>query len=251
MHTQTFIDNWAVYNLFVNLDSYLGSGHNYYLYHDSVSDKFYWLPWDVNEAFGSFNMNMSMTTLENLSVLWIASPSSNKPLQQKMIGDAAYKQQYLDRVCYFLNTTFDTAHLYQRIDSLSDWIRPSVYADTKKFFPNNQFEQNLTSDVGNLPGLKSFLAARIDWLTQEMATQGCEVTSSLQPKETTFNVYPNPATDRVVIENANGLVEIFDVTGRLVNSTHANGTTVIDVSNLEPGVYALRSNGQVIRLVKQ
>jgi len=35
-----------------NWDSYIEHGRNFYLYHEPVSDLFYWIPWDYNLAFG-------------------------------------------------------------------------------------------------------------------------------------------------------------------------------------------------------
>lgn len=37
-----------------NLDSYFGSAHNFYLYHRPSDDRFQFVPWDVNLAFGTF-----------------------------------------------------------------------------------------------------------------------------------------------------------------------------------------------------
>lgn len=35
-----------------NWDSYIDHGRNYYMYHEPVSDLFYWIPWDYNLAMG-------------------------------------------------------------------------------------------------------------------------------------------------------------------------------------------------------
>jgi len=35
-----------------NWDSYIEHGRNFYLYHEPVSDLFFWIPWDYNLAFG-------------------------------------------------------------------------------------------------------------------------------------------------------------------------------------------------------
>jgi spore coat protein CotH len=49
----------AVNNFLVSLDSYLGSGHNYFLYHREDIDKLIHLPWDMNEAFGTFRFGLT------------------------------------------------------------------------------------------------------------------------------------------------------------------------------------------------
>jgi spore coat protein CotH len=50
------VENWltgmAANNLVVNLDSYLGVGAEYYLYHRSSDNRFVHIQWDHNESFG-------------------------------------------------------------------------------------------------------------------------------------------------------------------------------------------------------
>ncbi|MBK8339554.1 MAG: CotH kinase family protein [Flavobacteriales bacterium] len=41
--TQNLLRAWAANNLLVNLDAYLGSGHNYYVYHDSTANEWRWI----------------------------------------------------------------------------------------------------------------------------------------------------------------------------------------------------------------
>jgi hypothetical protein len=63
-------------------------------------------------------------------------------------------------LCDYLLSDFNSTYFTPVIDSLANVIRPSVYADTKKFFSNQQFETNLANNVMNYPGLKSFISAR-------------------------------------------------------------------------------------------
>lgn len=44
----------AFNNWLSNLDSYAGTGRNYYLYHDSFG-RFRFIPWDLNRAFGNYH----------------------------------------------------------------------------------------------------------------------------------------------------------------------------------------------------
>lgn len=57
-------------------------------------------------------------------------------------------------------------------------------------------------------------------------------------------VYPNPSTDRIFIEGAQGIIQIFNINGRLLHETTAQTLTEIDVSNFSPGVYLLKSTNQ-------
>ena len=56
-------------------------------------------------------------------------------------------------------------------------------------------------------------------------------------------VYPNPATDHIVVENlANGTISIMNISGSTVlEQSINNDKTTIDVSSIAPGVYILKT----------
>ena len=72
------------------MDSYIGSGHNYFLYHKAFDGKFEFIPWDVNESFGSFSNGLSPTQIKNLSLFYTGNAGS-RPLIEKMAANATYK----------------------------------------------------------------------------------------------------------------------------------------------------------------
>ena len=60
------------------------------------------------------------------------------------------------------------------------------------------------------------------------------------------NVYPNPATTVINIDNAEGAqISVFDLSGRMVSSVNsASAYQTIDASNLAEGMYIVRiANG--------
>ena len=72
--------------------------------------------------------------------------------------------------------------------------------------------------------------------------------------EITFNpIYPNPASDFIVIENAetNSEFQIFDFSGRLISQGKIDSQNKIDVSSLEKGNYILKMNGKNHRFIKK
>ena len=72
-----------------------------------------------------------------------------------------------------------------------------------------------------------------------------------------FIVYPNPANDRVFVTvsrvaHNNAQVEIVDMTGRTVARQNvADGKAEINVSNLQKGVYFVKYDGSVRKIVKK
>ena len=60
---------------------------------------------------------------------------------------------------------------------------------------------------------------------------------------TSIKVYPNPATDQIVVENLNGgELSILNVNGSvMIRQNVVNNKTTIDVSSLPGGVYILKT----------
>jgi hypothetical protein len=69
-----------------------------------------------------------------------------------------------------------------------------------------------------------------------------------------FNVYPNPAQDFVIvtIDNATSeFVELIDINGKILKQEASRNRTRIDISDLNKGVYFIRAEGSVQKLIKE
>jgi spore coat protein CotH len=241
MDTQTFLKNWAMTNLFVNLDSYIGSGHNYYIYHAENDNKMHWIAWDFNEAFGNFKMNLTSQQLLNYSLFSVGNPGS-RPLIEKMAANTLYRQQLADITCNLLHTYFTQDYLFPKIDSLANAIRPHVYLDTKKTYSNAHFDTNLTQDITvGMPilGLKPFIQARISFIENELLPYGCFGVSIIDKEKNLLSLYPNPVQDNLHVNLSNHTtgytVEVSDMCGNLL-LTHEN-IDEIPVQTLATGFY--------------
>ncbi len=249
MSTDFAIKSWASSNLFVNLDSYLGSGHNYYIYDDFLSQKFEWITWDVNEAFGNFNMGMGISQLENLNVTWLPSPADSRPLLNRMIQNSTYQNFYLGYLCQWIQNDFSLAVIGLKIDSLVNIIRPYVYADPNKQFTNANFELNVDHDFMNYPGIKDFITNRRASLTTQLIALGCSALQLEELKETgfKFQIFPNPFDQSATVEFDNPQHEDFDLmvynpVGQLLLSIEniKSDHVKIERRNLADGIYFFR-----------
>ena len=72
-----------------------------------------------------------------------------------------------------------------------------------------------------------------------------------------FSVYPNPANDKIVVSvngqyNGNSEVEIIDMAGKTVaRQAVSDGSAVININNLQSGVYMVKFAGSVKKVVKK
>jgi len=72
--------------------------------------------------------------------------------------------------------------------------------------------------------------------------------------EITFTVSPNPANDKLTIHHSEEIenIGLYDLSGRLLRTYSGAGTiTVIDISDLDSGVYFLTVAGKSVKFVKE
>lgn len=249
LNSTAWIEGWAANNIFVSLDSYMGSGHNYYVYHNSVTNKFDFIIWDVNGTFGANkHFGMDISQLENLSMLFVPPSPSVRPLNKRMLQDATYTNSYINTVCNLVNNYFSHAYLDPIIDSLTDLIRPFVYADTNKFYTNQQFEDNIninvTAGISEFPGLKSLITNRRISLSSQLAAYGCFLgVNEFSVYDLQVKLYPNPFSETATLEivnweNQNYELMIYDLFGREVKKYEIrNQKTEIPRDGLPSGMY--------------
>lgn len=247
-NSNSFIKYWAVCNLLTNLDSYLESTRNFYIYHNLLTDKFDWIAWDVNESFGVFSSMNYPNTFE-----YPLDASVGRVLIDKLINIATYKDQYTDYL-YNLNSNYvGTNWLNNKIDSIYSIIKPSVYADTLKMFTNQNFEDNVDTTVTatdmfskNIPGLKEFINKRFINMNQQLMAIGYPSAIHEQIMDDAIFVFPNPSTDYIIIyqnekTNIENYLEIYDITGQKVLSHFlTNNIEYLNINFLHTGLYSYK-----------
>ncbi len=158
-HMYGWICTHAINNIFVNLDSYVGKGHNYYMYHRTDSDKFIHFPWDLNLSFATYSSGIMGNDAE-LTIYYAGDSPGTRPLAEIIHAIDEYLEIYLMIYKYIYEHELDPEVIYPRIHELADMIRPAVYADENKMFTNEQFEASLYEDIGSIYGLESFVEQR-------------------------------------------------------------------------------------------
>jgi hypothetical protein len=161
--------------LFVNLDSPINFGHNYYLYQDD-GGRFNPIIWDLNENFGVFSRLLTggQVNLPNLD-LFLNSTSSTYPIVSNVLSNPTYKKMYVAHLKTIFQEIVASGWYVSRAKELQDKIAADVQADNNKFYSNSAFSSNVESTVsggmgpGNssFPGLKSLMDSRSTYLYQQ------------------------------------------------------------------------------------
>jgi hypothetical protein len=75
--------------------------------------------------------------------------------------------------------------------------------------------------------------------------EGCE-----ELVKTHFSIYPNPASSTInIVSEAEGTAKIYDMTSRCVKEVQIDGTTTVNIEDLNQGVYFISVNENVKKLV--
>ncbi len=257
LNTASFINAWATNIVFVNVDSYVETGHNYYIYHNPVSGKFEWITWDVNEAFGLWNVGMPLEQLYNLDIFYLPPEAEvHRPLSFHMLQDNGFRKLYTDKVYELVCTEMTPEILFPKIDELYYLIREDVYADSNKILSNEDFDMNINEDVyipgypGWVPGLKSFIQLRYNLLMDRLIELGynfpCSISVCSPGMNEGISVYPNLAGDYVSVEiyhadSKSITIELLCANGQTAMRKRMNSNpALINLTGYPAGIYFLR-----------
>lgn len=255
LNTVSFVKQWAALNMFSSLDSYIGSGHNYYIYHDTILDKFQWIAWDNNEAFGSFKNSLSSAQLLNLDLYYLSNPTS-KPLCNNMLNNPYFKELYKAAYCE-LKQDFNNIYFDPKIDSIKNKIQSSVYADPKKIYTSSKFDSSINfnlslSGPGGLTifGLKSFITDRSNNIQSNLASNGVicwpNSISNIDKENKTIQLSPNPVIDilDIVSETPINNIQVLDMLGKIILNRDGlqSYSEQLDFKEFPTGIYIIQVN---------
>ncbi len=123
-----FLRFLACHALLGNLDSFLGTGHNYYLYLDDATDRFVFLPWDLDLSFGGFFMAGSVEELADLS---LQHPhQGNNRLIDRLLQNPARREAYLNHVRDLVSQVFHPAGLGALAAAWDEFVTPVKERET-------------------------------------------------------------------------------------------------------------------------
>jgi len=109
-----------------NYDSILDEGQNYYLYLDSAAQKFTFIPWDLDRAFGQFGIVPGNMQTVDILHPWLGD---NRFLQRMFKLDT-FRKLYLADLAEFSKTIFRAERFIQQVDEIVPVIRPAIVEES-------------------------------------------------------------------------------------------------------------------------
>lgn len=123
--------------LLSSYDSILANGQNFYVYLDPRSNKFGFIPWDMDLAWGSFFLLATKQERERASI-WHPWVGENRFIERVM-AVPEFRRIYRAHLEDFLTRLFVPERLFRRVDEMAVIVREPVAAESA--FRLNKFEQ--------------------------------------------------------------------------------------------------------------
>ena len=122
----------AATSILANLDSYVGMPHNYYLVMDKADGKMRILPWDINEAFGTFTMHGHAEDLARWDIdrPWVG----RHLLLERLFATEDFPQLYRAALAQLMQQAFTQQQLFDRIAEFEKVLSPHVAKSDKIFW---------------------------------------------------------------------------------------------------------------------
>lgn len=140
------LENFAGYlaatSLLANIDSYIGMPHNYYLLLNNPQDKLKLLPWDVNEAFGTFTLGRPAEQLANWEINrpWIA----RRKLLERLFETEQFPKLYRIALIDLMEKAFTEKQIFSQIDEFKNALTPVIQKLGNKAL--DSFEMGIEGD---------------------------------------------------------------------------------------------------------
>ncbi|MCY2966915.1 MAG: CotH kinase family protein [Planctomycetota bacterium] len=136
LEVDAFLRFIAANTLLANLDSYLGYGHNYYLYLVPGTKKFVFIPWDLDLSLATWP---AVGTPEQLVELSIHHPHSGQnKLIERLFAIPDHKQRYLEILRELCQTVFTEEAFVMRLAEFESELKAPLAAEAKAVAGRNE-----------------------------------------------------------------------------------------------------------------
>lgn len=123
-----FLRYMAATAIVANLDSFFTLGHNYCLYLHPETNKFHFIPWDVDLALGNFPL---FGTPEQQMDLNLSKPYAQNRLADRLLANKAFAEQYQAVLKDLVPKCFDKEKLLGEIALIEKVIKPLTEKEAK------------------------------------------------------------------------------------------------------------------------
>lgn len=185
--TDQFLRFIAVHTLIINMDSFLGGGHNYYIYVHPEDGRLYFMPWDQNFSFGQYGRDG-----ETLS---IDSPMSRpNTLIERVLMNEANREAYRGHIEALVQSSFSAEQMLARIEKYEAIVKKGDEAAAAQTQPTTMPARTINR---NRPDLKVFVPERVESVLAQLSGERMGYIPGERAPQAPPSIFPKTAPPRV------------------------------------------------------
>ena len=172
LDVDAFLRYMAVTALEVNMDSFFTLGHNYCLYLHPETNKFHFIPWDLDRTFGNFGIFGSPEQLMDLS---FSKQAPQNRLADRLLAIKEISERYQKVVKEIAATTFTKERLLKELAEFEGRTQELLARETKAATarreggPGGGFGPPGGGPFGRIPDMKTFVEKRTESIAAQLA----------------------------------------------------------------------------------
>ncbi|MBI3860290.1 MAG: CotH kinase family protein [Planctomycetia bacterium] len=189
---EAFLKFIAANTLLSNLDSYLGFGHNYYLYLVPATKKFVFIPWDLDLSLATWP---AVGTPEQLVELSINHPHAGpNKLIDRLFAIDAHKERYLAIIRELISTSFTSEKLLESLEAIEQALKEPAGKEAKAVAARKErrsgggFGMGMGGQFGQSMPSRKFIEKRLESVAAQLVGKA----KGFEPKPFAFGFGPPP-----------------------------------------------------------
>lgn len=154
------LKNWAINNVFVNVDAFnMHFQHNYLLYFDKTTKRAKWVGYDYNYSFGCWSRSLNLKQMEKFDIYY-----TENPVVKKLLSIDENKTFYTKYVLHLVNSKIESGWLSSKISDHYNLIQYAVRDDKNKLTSYEDFEINIEESIGDIDDPGAFVPGLFDFI---------------------------------------------------------------------------------------
>ncbi len=152
-------------------DNYIYNINNYFLYHNTETNKFEYIPYDVDNTWGIDWLGVNWTTQ---NIYQFKPNGAERPLYDRILQVPEYKNLFSHYMNVIANSTYMSNDIFSRMQTIKTMITPSAQADMYRVldygFTMNDFNNSYTQALGGhvAYGIVPYIQQRVQSINQQL-----------------------------------------------------------------------------------
>lgn len=161
-----FLRYAAACSAMTNIDSFLGFGHNYFLYLNPKDDRFAIVPWDLNNTFGGIVMFGGVDSIVEWSVSkpWLGG----NRLTERLFAVPKYEKAYRKHLAALASGHCTVEKMHAEIERMQKAIGPALGREADKQIKPAMGTGGMAAFLGKPADLKDFVKRRAESLSAQL-----------------------------------------------------------------------------------